>query len=617
MLTQLVERVLTAAYVSRDIAFDPPFIFRKEEGVKVINGIVKTGRIPKGAKPNQNISAAQNFGYGLKIMKRGALRRSWMFPTTRVKDMWAFIDEKLTEDGLSMKVDTLYKNFMGVGGPKDYGLTRRMVQIYLLCLVREGRVRVSLGPKAGLDTEVLDYSNIAGVEFSARVLDALLEVQKLGRPENWDVLRPYAEKLLGIEIPLAHDDAAIRDYRERLRRLFNIERDASARVAARAKNLFGTMKLTNPYEVELEQIARLFAHPVDSGDDIHLILYALKDALGYKAFDTNSAVQSEVDDLANRLRDYSNMKAFLDYETELITAHRYCSTPLGDQKEFTDVRKSIETVKARLASIRDYIDSDVRLKTELIGCFPPTQGETGTIAAMIREYASLYVPLHETVVNRIDASRRQILDVMRGPDIEVLSVLDGITALQPPSTARLRATMEELLDRLFECPSPSRASVEDQLRRGPLHECGLSFLDATSLVRAAEEAAKRASELVDEVFRRKMEVFLNPAIRERLEQGRFEPVIDGLLRCATIDDLRDYFKKTVPSTPGIVDTINKYLKRIIVKRVKLTEFRPRISTIQESQIDDVVKEFIEFLRTQFSDHRGDDDSFHDSAEWEE
>ena len=36
----------------------------------MINGLVKVGEIPKGAKPNQNISAAQNFGFGLKILRR-------------------------------------------------------------------------------------------------------------------------------------------------------------------------------------------------------------------------------------------------------------------------------------------------------------------------------------------------------------------------------------------------------------------------------------------------------------------------------------------------------------------------------------------------------------------
>ena len=47
ILRPLVDRVLTAAYESRDIQFEPPFVFRKEEGVKVINGIVRTGKSPK------------------------------------------------------------------------------------------------------------------------------------------------------------------------------------------------------------------------------------------------------------------------------------------------------------------------------------------------------------------------------------------------------------------------------------------------------------------------------------------------------------------------------------------------------------------------------------------
>ena len=76
-----------------DIKFEPPFVFRKEEGVKVINGIVKTGDIPKGAKPNQNISAAQNFGFGLKIMKKSAERKLDVSDNPFVQDIWKFIDE--------------------------------------------------------------------------------------------------------------------------------------------------------------------------------------------------------------------------------------------------------------------------------------------------------------------------------------------------------------------------------------------------------------------------------------------------------------------------------------------------------------------------------------------
>jgi hypothetical protein len=76
-----------------------------------------------------------------------------------------------------------------------------MVQIWLLCLVPQGRVRVHVSSKSGLNEQFIDYSNIAGIDFSVKVLDALTEVQKMAKPENWEVLRPYAEKLLNQPIP--------------------------------------------------------------------------------------------------------------------------------------------------------------------------------------------------------------------------------------------------------------------------------------------------------------------------------------------------------------------------------------------------------------------------------
>jgi len=608
ILTPLVDRVLTAAYVSKDIKFDPPFVFRKEEGVKVINGIVKTGRIPKGAKPNQNISAAQNFGFGLNIMKKSAEKELDVSGNAYVQDMWIFIDDKLTDEGQTMKVDTLYKNFMGIGGPKDYGLTRRMVQLYMLCLVQEGRVRLTVGAKAGLATPTLDYSNVAEVEFSAKLLDAFGEIQKVAKPENWEVLRPYAEKLLGIVIPTTQDDALISKYRADLRQLFAQEKESSSRTASRAQSLFDALKTGNPYETEVGQVVKLFSANVEGGDDIQLLLHALKEAMGYQVFDTNRADLKEVDDLANRLKNYRDIRSFLEYENELKTANAYCAITLPDSRELAEVRKAVEGVRTKLRNLKEFIDSDVKLRTELVGHFPPVERETGTIAAMIREYSSVYLPIHETVVNRIDASRKQIQDTITGNDIKALGVLDGITALQPTSTEKVVEHLIQLRSEIFECPSPSRTSVEDHLRNGPLHECGLSFINASTYDQAAENAAIKAGELLDVAFRRKMEVFLNPTVRERLEQGKTEPSIAELLTCKTTDELRAYLVKAVQETPGIVDVINRYLKRIVVKRVKIADFRPKVGTIQKDQVGEVAEEFGQFLKTQFDDNEGDEDS---------
>jgi hypothetical protein len=53
ILTPLAGLVLDGVYKSKEIEFDAPAPFNDAEAIKVINGVVKTGDIPKGAKPNQ------------------------------------------------------------------------------------------------------------------------------------------------------------------------------------------------------------------------------------------------------------------------------------------------------------------------------------------------------------------------------------------------------------------------------------------------------------------------------------------------------------------------------------------------------------------------------------
>ena len=96
-----------------------------------------------------------------------------------------------------MVAGTIYKNFMGINGPNgiNYGLSKRMVQMYLLCLVREGRIRITLSGR-NLPAEVVDYSNIAALDFKVALLDAFDQVQRLKPPEGWEVLAPFAAILL-------------------------------------------------------------------------------------------------------------------------------------------------------------------------------------------------------------------------------------------------------------------------------------------------------------------------------------------------------------------------------------------------------------------------------------
>ena len=88
-----------------------------------------------------------------------------------------------------------------MGGPNDknYGLSRRMIDIYLLCLVRDGKLRITLSGKGAATAEYIDYTNLADLTFNAALLNSMTKVQRLKAPEGWPVLAPYAAILLDDE----------------------------------------------------------------------------------------------------------------------------------------------------------------------------------------------------------------------------------------------------------------------------------------------------------------------------------------------------------------------------------------------------------------------------------
>jgi hypothetical protein len=604
IITPLVDKVLVGTYESRDIKFDPPFVFTRDDGVKIINGIVKTGLIPKNAKPNKDISAAQNFGFGLKIMKKSAEKELDLTDNRFIQGMQDFINEKLTEPAQTMKIETIYKNFMGIGGPKDYGLNRRMVQIFLLCLARHGKIRIGIGAKAGLPFPMIDYSNIGDTEFSAKILDAFTEIQKMEKPENWEVLRPYAEKILAQTIASTHDDAVISGYRTKLQEEFIKQKEASERLSTKSKGLFETLKRPNPYAHELAQVTVLFANDISSGNDIQMALYALKQAFGYKAFDDNQADKTEVDDLANRLKNYHDLQRFIEYDTELRAIQSYCDITLPDLSQLTKARKIQRKIAEKTTNLQPYIDSEVKLKTELIGKIPPGPEETNTYGILVKEYSTVYLALHDDVLDRAESCRNEINGILNGDDLKAFKIMEKITALLPVASAKLEEKLRLLADSVFSCPAPSKASVEERLRHTPIHQCNLSFENYPGLLDEIDSTTRRAYGALNGAINGKLEVFINPAVRERLEQGKAEPIIAKLLDCKSVSEVRTLLVKACLKDPAVVDIINRYLKLIVVKTVSLADFIPSVSTIEKEQIGQLKEEFGAFLEEQFADVEG-------------
>ena len=201
ILTPLVGQVLDGVYVSKEIEFDAPAPFNDAEAIKVINGIVKTGDIPKGTKPNQFTSAADNYGYALGIMKKDGTKQLNTKGNEFVEDLEEWIETQASQGNQSISLETVCKNFTGLGGPNDknYGLSRRMIDIYLLCLVREGKLRILMSGKGAATPTHIDYTNIADQTFNAALLNSMAKIQRLKAPEGWPVLAPFAAILLDDE----------------------------------------------------------------------------------------------------------------------------------------------------------------------------------------------------------------------------------------------------------------------------------------------------------------------------------------------------------------------------------------------------------------------------------
>jgi hypothetical protein len=606
ILSPVIAHVLEGVYESRDISFSDPLIFRKEEGVKVINGIVRTGEITKGAKPNQNTNAAQNFGYALGIIRKGPDKLLDAFGCAYVNAIYDFIDQKLVDEGQTMPFETLYKNFMGVGGPKDYGLSRRMVQIFVLCLAREGKLRIGLSQKAGLQTTIIDYANIPEIEFSAKILEGLGYVQKMARTENWEILRPYAEAILGKEIKVTNDESRNASAREALRKKFVEAAERTLRTVNRANELFAALQLTNPYAGTLSRISSLFNTSIEGSNDIDLVLQALDRSLGYSAFSQSRSSQAEIDDLKVNLQIYDAVERFIESERDLLALNAYCSHNFGNSPETNELRKAVMGAVKKLNNIKSYIDDDVAFRTELIGSFNDSNAAIDCLSGIIREYQPVYFSIHDQVVSKSETCLQYLTELETGPDLQTIQMLDGVSALHPPATKALHSFFSTLKAELFHCDDSSRSSLEQYLRKSPVHSCNLCLRDAENKITEIANIETRASAYVKAVLSRRVDVLLSDSVRNRLNQGASDASINRILACSKPIELLKTLAELSTTDKELPTKINKYLKKIVIKRVSMADFKPKISTIEESQIDLLASEFRQFVEQQFN--KPDEDS---------
>ena len=355
ILTPLVGHVLDGVYASKSIQFDAPAPFNDAEAIKVINGVVKTGDIPKGTKPNQFTSAADNYGYALGIMKKDGTKQLNTKGNEFVEDLDEWIETQATQGNQNISVQTVCKNFTGMGGPNDknYGLSRRMIDVYLLCLVREGKLRILLSGK-GAGADALDYTNIADQTFNAALLNSMAKIQRLKAPEGWPVLAPFAAILLDDEaLKTIQKDGDITTALDRLKKWREQRRPEVEALIERLDTLMADIGQANPVADTLGSWQKFLSAKIDDAEAISHLLNAFDTSFGYTCYADQEAKAAELDDLATRKKTWEKADAFCRHDQKIRAAYRYSQLTVEKSGPVGELKDKLRTLGKKLEQVHD------------------------------------------------------------------------------------------------------------------------------------------------------------------------------------------------------------------------------------------------------------------------
>jgi len=216
--------------------------------------------------------------------------------------------------------------------------------------------------------------------------------------------------------------------------------------------------------------------------------------------------------------------------------------------------------------------------------------------------------LHQNVLGQLEKYKGRLTALVQSDDMKILSTIEEINALKQKRSTEIRDLVKNSRDQIFFCPDSSHASIERELRAKPEHLCGLSFANYENYLQNADQCVEEVERTFQLAFKSALEFFINPSIQKRLEQGAGDPIIDGLLSCESVEDVQQYLRSMECDGSNFIDTVNRYLKQLVIKPVCISSFTPSIQTIEREHIADIVDEFREFLMRELESIEHDDDS---------
>ena len=511
-----------------------------------------------------------------------------------------------------MPAATLYKNFMGISGPGglNYGLSKRLVQLYLLCLVREGRHRITLSGR-NLPADVIDYSNIASIDFKTAVLDAFDQVQRLKPPEGWEMLAPFAAAILDDPaLQKVREDAEIQIAVTRLLKFMEEQTQPVQGLRTDLADLFQELAQPNPLDERLAAWEKFLKSPVEAADPIPYLRLAVEKSFAYPIYHQDELDPADVDDLIVRRAELEQARKFLGHSERVRAAYRYAQSIFSAELQAQEpalsaIQRKLDLVRDQLSSLAKLVSNESGLLSELLE----------PAADAIQSYSTRYLQAFDRVVSHTEQARQRILELSQTPDFQTLDRLGHVQQLGASPVQPLNERFGKLAasDELFPAlpdPGDGRAAVEPLAAAARLSANPGKARPPFS--KAPMQLSRQAEQALQAALLEKAALLHSDAVRSRLEQGRGEPFIAAILAAADTQSMASVLVHCIGQAPpeeasANIEKLARYLHRIQVRKVSLSDFQPGKRTIETSDVDQITQEFRDFLLSALQ--TGNDDEF--------
>ncbi len=587
ILEPALTRILDAVYLGWDLAFASPAPFTDDDALNIINGLVKSGTRPRGGKPDKVLKSLQHFGAALHLVTPGDENRLDASDARHAGDILAWIKSRAGQAGREIPVDAVYKNFMGSGipGNANYGLSRRLVDLYLLCLVRKGDIRI-LADRRTVPDGIIDAATMADIRFNRKVLAGMKTILPMTPPEGWRILAPFAAVLL--------DDPGVKDLRlsadvqtavERMREALQTQGLKAGRTTVELEDIFTAAGMKNPLAEETALWQALAAAPVSGDHPAENLLRLLDKTFGYHVANVKTALHQDLADFARRKTALASAETFAGVRRDILAAVRYARlTPKGKLKS-AELNTALAEVKAAVGRLPDFLDAPARLVSELL--------------APLNRLRGLYTEQFMAAFDRLAAGAAQAEEMVRvattGRAALALNALNRVDALPRIDAAALEKDARGLAAGLFPRGlSPNQ--VKAALQTTPFPEgCERLIAEEAELAKQNRRIEEAAALLFDAALLGRAEMLIHPKCRRLLEKEKPDAFISSVLAAGDAAALAGVLKTELAAHPEKADLLNRRLMTLKITPVKLTDFTPDMILADQEDIPRVVAQFRRFL----------------------